>query len=411
MVICCRCYRVFIVATVYQYVPFFLHSWEQRGFQSSGYTSESTLMGWASLQMSTLSGPLGPKVLLFQPPATARDASILSSTSMASQFSSSGGLGEDPLPVPTTSRNLRPRSQGRASVARTSRSPRTVSPEPVIVNVDKGKGKMREIGESSDYRPTKKIKLSPEKGKGKMIDVEIVDSEEEVDQLTMSQKEHEHDAGVGGDSDSWAGPSTEIYDLCSHEATSPIVSSPSLAKLLHPRNQSPSPPHVHHKRKRPSGPQPQPPPLDPSSLLTAYTCPICFSSPTNATLTPCGHIMCGSCLFAAVKAGLQRHATMMVGEGQPLYVSSLHLSKSLYVNHFEMQMPCLSGTHSWLGWPRRGCYRVEGPRNYKYVKFVLDDQTDAQHGWWYIPRFRRLIPLNGRRICAKNIVVPSTRLR
>ncbi|KAL4257802.1 E3 ubiquitin-protein ligase complex SLX5-SLX8 subunit SLX8 [Pleurotus pulmonarius] len=232
---------------------------------------------------------------------------------MASRPSSSCGLGDDPLPAPTTSRNLRPRSQGRTSA---SRSISTVSPEPVIVTVDKGKGKMRETSESSDYRPTKKTKLSPEKGKGKgkMIDVEIVDSEEEVDQLTMSQREHEHDAGVGGTSDSWAGPSPE--------ATSPIVSSPSLAKLLHPRNQSPPPTHVHHKRKRQSEsqsqPQPQPPPLDPSSLLTAYTCPICFSSPTNATLTPCGHIMCGACLFAAVKAGLQRHATMMIGEGQPL---------------------------------------------------------------------------------------------
>ncbi|KDQ24938.1 hypothetical protein PLEOSDRAFT_1090514 [Pleurotus ostreatus PC15] len=177
---------------------------------------------------------------------------------------------------------------------------------------------MRETSESFDYRPAKKFKLSPEKGEGKgkarMIDVEIVDSEEEVDQLTMSQKEHEHDADVGGALDSWAGSSTEVHSLRS-PATSPVVSSPSLAKLLHPTNQSPPPPHVHRKRKRPS--EPQPPPLDQSSLLTAYTCPICFSSPTNATLTPCGHIMCGSCLFAAVKAGLQRHATMMIGEGQP----------------------------------------------------------------------------------------------
>ncbi|KIM36381.1 hypothetical protein M413DRAFT_449252 [Hebeloma cylindrosporum] len=45
------------------------------------------------------------------------------------------------------------------------------------------------------------------------------------------------------------------------------------------------------------------PPADP---LSDYTCPICFSAPTNATITPCGHICCGSCLFAAIKAGIQR---------------------------------------------------------------------------------------------------------
>ncbi|KAF9484258.1 hypothetical protein BDN70DRAFT_798072, partial [Pholiota conissans] len=40
--------------------------------------------------------------------------------------------------------------------------------------------------------------------------------------------------------------------------------------------------------------------------LSSYTCPICFSPPTNATITPCGHICCGACLFAAVKTTLQR---------------------------------------------------------------------------------------------------------
>ncbi|KAG1894122.1 uncharacterized protein F5891DRAFT_1063366 [Suillus fuscotomentosus] len=42
-------------------------------------------------------------------------------------------------------------------------------------------------------------------------------------------------------------------------------------------------------------------------LLSAYTCPICFSPPTNATLTPCGHICCGACLFAAVKSTVKRN--------------------------------------------------------------------------------------------------------
>ena len=41
--------------------------------------------------------------------------------------------------------------------------------------------------------------------------------------------------------------------------------------------------------------------------LSAYTCPICFSPPTNATLTPCGHICCGQCLFTAVKSTIRRN--------------------------------------------------------------------------------------------------------
>lgn len=40
--------------------------------------------------------------------------------------------------------------------------------------------------------------------------------------------------------------------------------------------------------------------------LSNYICPICFSPPTYATLTPCGHICCGECLFTAVKAAIER---------------------------------------------------------------------------------------------------------
>ncbi|KAH9043439.1 hypothetical protein EDB84DRAFT_1472090 [Lactarius hengduanensis] len=54
------------------------------------------------------------------------------------------------------------------------------------------------------------------------------------------------------------------------------------------------------------GPRPLPSlPPEPEPLHT-YSCPICFASPTNATLTPCGHIMCGECLFTAVGAAVAR---------------------------------------------------------------------------------------------------------
>ncbi|KAK0470345.1 uncharacterized protein EV420DRAFT_1256683 [Desarmillaria tabescens] len=51
--------------------------------------------------------------------------------------------------------------------------------------------------------------------------------------------------------------------------------------------------------------------------LSSYNCPICFTPPTNATLTPCGHICCGSCLFTAVKVA-KRRAGLMMGGGELL---------------------------------------------------------------------------------------------
>ncbi|KDR66422.1 hypothetical protein GALMADRAFT_259166 [Galerina marginata CBS 339.88] len=68
----------------------------------------------------------------------------------------------------------------------------------------------------------------------------------------------------------------------------------------------PDTPPTSHKEvpvKMPTKPKPDP--------LSSYTCPICFSPPTNATLTPCGHICCGACLFAAVKTTMSR--TSMAG--------------------------------------------------------------------------------------------------
>ncbi|KZV97654.1 hypothetical protein EXIGLDRAFT_730047 [Exidia glandulosa HHB12029] len=41
-------------------------------------------------------------------------------------------------------------------------------------------------------------------------------------------------------------------------------------------------------------------------LADAITCPICMSPPTDAAITPCGHILCGECLMLAVHGGIQR---------------------------------------------------------------------------------------------------------
>ncbi|KIY69368.1 hypothetical protein CYLTODRAFT_230546 [Cylindrobasidium torrendii FP15055 ss-10] len=41
--------------------------------------------------------------------------------------------------------------------------------------------------------------------------------------------------------------------------------------------------------------------------LGGFNCPVCFCAPTNATVTPCGHISCGECLFSAIKIAQSKH--------------------------------------------------------------------------------------------------------
>ncbi|KAI0050499.1 hypothetical protein FA95DRAFT_1487231 [Auriscalpium vulgare] len=57
--------------------------------------------------------------------------------------------------------------------------------------------------------------------------------------------------------------------------------------------------------------------------LHAYTCPICLAPPTNATLTPCGHILCGECLFTAVNAAVMRTGITGLGARCPVCRASI----------------------------------------------------------------------------------------
>ncbi|KAG8756548.1 hypothetical protein FRC14_002945 [Serendipita sp. 396] len=54
------------------------------------------------------------------------------------------------------------------------------------------------------------------------------------------------------------------------------------------------------------------PPNPTSSLVPVgdYQCPICFCSPTQACITACGHVMCGECLFSAVRSSKERHVRL-----------------------------------------------------------------------------------------------------
>ena len=48
--------------------------------------------------------------------------------------------------------------------------------------------------------------------------------------------------------------------------------------------------------KRATERQSRPPPAQ-QTLFSSYRCPICLCPPTNISVTPCGHVFCGSCLF------------------------------------------------------------------------------------------------------------------
>ncbi|KAJ3787901.1 hypothetical protein GGU10DRAFT_432748 [Lentinula aff. detonsa] len=73
-------------------------------------------------------------------------------------------------------------------------------------------------------------------------------------------------------------------------------------------------PHLRESSTYPNPISPKPlPDLLCTQFLSTYICPICFSPPTNATITPCGHVACGPCLFTAVKTALRRESMMMGG--------------------------------------------------------------------------------------------------
>lgn len=79
-------------------------------------------------------------------------------------------------------------------------------------------------------------------------------------------------------------------------------------------------------------------------LLSAYTCPICFSPPTNATLTPCGHICCGACLFAAVKSTVKRNMVIAMDRAPvPRSIFIFHTFYAIVIHHLtdHTQMPRL----------------------------------------------------------------------
>ncbi|KAJ7025158.1 hypothetical protein C8F04DRAFT_1046777 [Mycena alexandri] len=257
---------------------------------------------------------------------------------------------DEPLPSPLTSRNLRPRSEakslrsrsgsrgGSARPSRPSSSLSNSSLMPPIAGHSRAGIKREREEEEEQEEPS-----SGARGKrvrATSIGEEVEEDQEEEDELQDELEAEEIQAGVAPSSQSNP-DAVKVQDH--HPTTSPSsslrpeaqakpdpnpsqprspVSSPSLAKLLHPVDAEPTMSVVNPssiassapiefsiasssktKLPSPSTPRAVEPAPEP---LSAYSCPICFFPPTNATLTPCGHVCCGSCLFTAVKTMTQR---------------------------------------------------------------------------------------------------------
>lgn len=86
--------------------------------------------------------------------------------------------------------------------------------------------------------------------------------------------------------------------------------------------------------------------------LSAYACPICFSAPTNATLTPCGHICCGPCLFTAIKSTLRRNVDRAPTPRCVCVCVCLDHVYDPHSNYGCIQMSSVSRRDTGVGWSR-----------------------------------------------------------
>lgn len=242
-------------------------------------------------------------------------------------------IDNDPLPSPLTTRNLRPRlsqSLARAAYRDASRSQRlsrdpsfhhsnTPAMQFTTSSSNVGSSTGNQTAESSEMavrtrrRQAKRRRVTSEDiFTSDGVDVISSDSDDIPKALSRMDTQATSTASF---SSGVVRPSSSTHQ---QDPSHVPVSSRSLRKILHPTDtesfQKPSPstePEVSFsssssaaaaiRTQVSSGTSPPAP-----EYLAEYTCPICFFPPTNATLTPCGHICCGECLFTAVKSTLQR---------------------------------------------------------------------------------------------------------
>jgi hypothetical protein len=282
-----------------------------------------------------------------------------------------------PLPPPTTSRTPQPRSR-TASLLRATRSSRLSSPKPSVASPSVSEndipGSPAEVydqksewsaivGHSGQNNATVIAEDINGKGKGRAIDpkpsLEINDPGEQIaERIETDTLPAQSSPPVDTHLEREKREFDERDENLSPRKVRRVEPSTSLAKILNPTNvdaytpitlysslSSPSSPIASSSASRRSAALPRVPAPSPTSYgslepepLSNYSCPICFSPPMNATLTPCGHICCGPCLFMAVKSTMKRSQTMMA-DAVPRWVS-LFLC-SVFVES-RLQLKCSS---------------------------------------------------------------------
>ncbi|KAJ7641626.1 hypothetical protein FB45DRAFT_360231 [Roridomyces roridus] len=233
---------------------------------------------------------------------------------------------DDSFPTPLTSRNLPPRSEARTAAS--SSSSRRPARPPVLLMPPKPTASSSSSASSSSRtkRARSQTRNLPRKRARKAAKREV-SSEGEEEQLR--EEGEEEDQLVDDDSfvetillPSEIEEANRARRLVEDEEELEAATTGSGAGPSRLRD-SPSPPLAGSSVRDGDTPPvasgsgsgsskrlASAPPREEPEPLSSYSCPICFFPPTNATLTPCGHICCGSCLFTAVKTMTQRGAMM-----------------------------------------------------------------------------------------------------
>lgn len=234
---------------------------------------------------------------------------------------------DDTFPSPLTSRNLRPRSEARSlrstSSSRggsrsssSSHSSSLIMPPKRAVARASSRGIKRERSGSVPDSGRKRARAARRTVKRERSESDSAEEGREVDELQddvetillpsdiqASNRTHAEDNLPSGPS------SSHIHPPKSPPSSGSAVGSGSQPIIINSPTEFTIASGSNLQRSVPS-PSPTPASRPEPEPLSSYSCPICFFPPTNATLTPCGHICCGSCLFTAVKTMTQRGAMM-----------------------------------------------------------------------------------------------------
>lgn len=247
------------------------------------------------------------------PPRTRSQGAIA-----VSSRSSTSAATSHPLPVPTTTRQQRSRSRTQSSVQRSrSRTQSSVPSTGVCTSEEEDKAPSR-VSTTRGKKRRRAAQDSPA--------ASPPPDEERFRDFTVVVEE--------------SGPSTLPTSQNTEPPRSPspdVVVLPDKISLV-------------------------PPPAKPEALA-AYSCPVCFCAPSKATMTPCGHVLCGEVrrppLFLAraltwpcVSACSRLLKPRFVGRN--LGLRGVSLGMSLMWSHERSvdadQVPCLSCGDTWLGW-------------------------------------------------------------